>query len=120
MRRASLIARPIVIDGFSEACGSWKTICSLRRSGRSRDSDRPDQFLAAVADASGARPDESEQRTAEGRLARTGLADHAEHLARCEVEVDSVNGVHHAGRAAEKASRSVGPQRVVQPAGRER
>ena len=99
----------MVIDGFSEACGSWKTIWSLRRSGRSRDSDRPVEFLAAVADASGAWPDESEQRPAEGRLAGTGLADDAEHLAPCEIEVDSVNGVHHAGRAAEKASRSVGP-----------
>ena len=67
------------------------------------------EFLAAVADASGAWPDESEQRPAEGRLAGTGLADDAEHLAPCEIEVDSVNGVHHAGRAAEKASRSVGP-----------
>ncbi len=91
IRSASEIARPTVIDGLSEACGSWNTICSLRRSGRSwRSRSRP-MLLAAVGDGAAGRPDQPEQRAAEGRLARAGLADHAEHLALREVEVDAVD-----------------------------
>ena len=49
-RSGSATSAPIVIAGLSEACGSWKTICSRRRSGRSSASLRPVELLALEPD----------------------------------------------------------------------
>ena len=89
-----------VMPGFSDACGSWKTICRCRRFGRSARSGEADELLAAQLDAAAGRAHQPEQRAAERRLARAGLADQAEHLALVEVEGDAVDGLHGAAAAA--------------------
>ena len=58
-----------VIAGFSEACGSWKTICICRRSGAQLALGQPGELLALERDAAAGRPHEAEQRPAERRLA---------------------------------------------------
>ena len=88
-----------VIPGFSDACGSWKTICRYRRFGRSWRSVRPTSSSPRSFTLPAGRPHQPEQRPAERRLAGARLADQPEHLALAEVERHAVDGLHRAAAA---------------------
>ena len=111
---------PIVIAGFSEACGSWKTICSVpahagaARARAARRGPRPSKH-----DAAGGRPDQAEQRPAERRLARcrTRRPARGPRPARRSKSTPST-ALHRAGRRGRAAGANVAAQREVDLRGR--
>ena len=82
---------PTVMRGLSEPNGSWKTICSSRRSGRIAAAVELGDVAAVEADAPFA-GQEAQQRAAERRLAGAGFADDADGLALPQRKRDAVDG----------------------------
>ena len=96
-RIASVICLPTRCTGFSAVSGSWKIIAIFAPRIVCRSFGlAPDQLLAAelrrARDRRGARQ-QPERREHRHRLARTRLADDAEHLARGDVEIDAPHRV---------------------------
>ena len=90
--------------GFSEAKGSWKTICIRRAEGTQRLAVEAVDALAVEGDLALLAVDEAEQRLAEGGLARAGLADDAEGLGAADRDVEVVDGdERHVDRLEEGA-----------------
>ena len=91
-RSGSTSVWPMVRAGLSEEYGSWKT---TRRSATSRLrclSDIAGDVLPVQPHRAGGRRLQAEDGLADRRLARAGLADEAEGLARGDVEADAVHG----------------------------
>ena len=83
---------PAVIRAFSEAYGSWNTICTRRRN-FSRSLPRKRERIDAV-EGDGARVGslEHHQRPCQRGLSAAGLPDQAERLTAGQIEVDAVEG----------------------------
>ncbi len=105
---ASVTWSPTVWTGLSAVIGSWNTmpkspprmsrIWPPMGSSWARSSWRPGLRRVgdgALDDAAG-RLDDAHDRAGHDRLARAALADDAQHLAARHVEVDAVDGLHHA------------------------
>ena len=101
MRSGSETMSRTVMRGFSDAYGSWKTICSSRRTGRIWPALEVRDVAALEDDLPGRRLEQLDDRAAERRLAAAGLADDTERLAAVTVEVDAVDGAHLADVALE-------------------
>ena len=86
------------IRGLSDVNGSWKIIRISRRTGAGRASPGSSTSTGRRGSVDGCCPKaavESEQASAERRLAAAGLADEPERLAVHDVEVDVAEHVHH-------------------------
>ena len=97
--RAAAAASPTIcptrLRGFSDANGSWKTICISRRSGRSRSRRSPcvmsvprKRIVPSVG------LEQPQHRARQRRLAAARLADEAERLALAQRERHVVDRVH--------------------------
>ena len=99
MDTASAICLPIVIVGFNEVMGSWKTIpISLPRTLRISVVGEADQIPPVESgwhrrDVAAAR-EQAHDRHRRHRLAAAGLADDPDRLARLDIEAQTVDGVH--------------------------
>ena len=93
---------------FSDAYGSWKTICISRRSRRSSRGGRREDVGRVEVDAARGRLVEPEQQPRERRLARAGLADEPDRLAAVEHERDVVDGPDDAAGARGRRAGSAG------------
>ena len=115
-RARSRTRLPTVWRGLSDWYGSWKTICTRRRSGR-RVGLR--ERLAVEQDLAAGRRLQAEQRAAERRLAAAGLADDAEHLAAPPLQVDAVDARARRAcrRAPGSAPRARGPRTAASRGG---
>src|SRR5258708_37688175 len=100
MRRGSAMMVPTRLRGFSDAYGSWKTICTSPRIGRSAPGE-PRDVLAVEDDRSAGQLLPPDDATAEGGFAAAGLADQAERLPGPDLDADVVDGVHPAHLALE-------------------
>ena len=87
---------PTVLRGFSDAYGSWKTICMSRRSARSSSPLIRVMSLAVEPDLAVGGVEQPHRHARERALAAAGLADQTERLARIDLEVDAVDRVHRA------------------------
>ena len=94
---------PTVCRGFSDEYGSWKIICMSRRSGRIWPLRQVRDVAALEDDLAAGRLEQPGEQPAGGRLAAAGLADQAERLARADVEVDAVDGLHRADLALQQS-----------------
>ena len=100
-RITSAIWLPTLKTGFSAVSGSWKIIeMSRPRSDRSRRSRGGQQVLAPEHDPPGREPGRRRRHQAHDRqggdgLARAGLADDPERLARADRPAHAVDRLHH-------------------------
>ncbi len=104
----SAICAPMRISGLSAVIGSWNTIAILRpRSVLQRRGVERQQVLALERDLAGTGADtlrqQPHQRMRAQRFARAGFADHAEDLARMQIE-----------RHVLHRMRALGPRRQVE------
>ena len=94
MRSGSAMIAPTRLRGFSDAYGSWNTICSSRRTGRSlrrdsREMSRPSNVIEPSV-----RSYSRAMHRASVDLPQPGLADQAERLPGAQLEADVVDRVH--------------------------
>ena len=89
--------------GLSELSGSWKTICTPRRSSRVRSRDVVPSGVAVEQDVAGAGRVEPRDAARERRLAAAALADHGKAAAGRELERHVVDGDQRRLRAATPA-----------------
>ena len=99
MSSASPTRSPIGMRGLSEACESWKMICSLRRMRRRLATVEPAEIGAVEQHAAGAGPDELQDGVAGRRLAAARFAHQPQGAAALDAEAHAVDGLHRAGSA---------------------
>ncbi len=92
------------LRGFSDACGSWKTITRSRRSARSLRAERRRDVLPVEADRARRRLVQPHDAAGERRLAAAGLADEAERLALLDGQADAVDGLQLLAPPADAAA----------------
>ena len=92
------------IRGSSEPNGSWKTICACRRKSRSSFGAALSTSMPPNSDRAARGRQQAQEQPRERALARAGLADERQRLARLDVEVDAVDGREPARRAAEEVT----------------
>ena len=103
--------RPTVIRGLSDVYGSWKTICALRRKGRSCPGRQRRDVLAVEDDAPARGLDGAQDEPPGGRLAAAALPDEAERLPGLDGEADAVDGAHDAPRPSQQPAQDAAAQR---------
>ena len=124
-RNSSASACCTVMRGLSDEYGSWKTICTRRRSAARALGGAT---WPPTSDLARGRLVEADDAAAERGLAAARLADEAERLAARDREVDAIDGAQHVDRglaqaarervvAAGSASTGRGPRAAAQPPG---
>ena len=94
---------PTFMRGSSEACGSWKIICTSRRTARMRIAGEARRFLARDLHRAGERR-EMHDGARGGRFAAAAFADQRQGLARHEVEGDLLDRMDALPGAVEESA----------------
>ena len=110
LRHGSAMMSPADMREFSDAYGSWNTICTRRRNFSSSLPRRLNGSMPSKRTVPDVRALQHQQCPCQRGLSAAGLADQAERLAALEVERDAVEraqpllaGVGHAERLADVA-----------------